>query len=56
MITANKFMRANYGEVLRTFLTRKVKLEKLIDFGDLPVFWRCYNLPPIIILSSNNST
>src|SRR5258708_15533931 len=37
MITANKFMRANYGAALRSFLTEKVKLEKLIYFGDLPV-------------------
>ena len=53
MITANKFMRANYGEVLRSFLTRKVKLEKLIDFGDLPVFGDATTYP-IIILSSKN--
>ncbi len=52
MITANKFMRANYGEVLRSFLTRKVKLQKLIDFGDLPVFGEATTYP-IIILSSN---
>src|SRR2546421_10104182 len=53
MITANKFMRANYGEVLRSFLTSKVKLEKLIDFGDLPVFGDATTYP-IIILFSNN--
>src|SRR5260370_5015441 len=51
MITANKFMRANYGAVLRSFLTNKVKLEKLIDFGDLPVFGDATTYP-IIILSS----
>ncbi len=53
MITANKFMRANYGEALRSFLTSKVKLEKLIDFGDLPVFGDATTYP-IIILSSND--
>ncbi len=51
MITANKFMRANYGAALRSFLTNKVKLEKLIDFGDLPVFGDATTYP-IIILSS----
>src|SRR5258708_34190358 len=51
MITANKFMRANYGEALRAYLTSKVKLEKLIDFGDLPVFGDATTYP-IIILSS----
>src|SRR5579884_82168 len=53
MITANKFMRANYGAALRSFLTNKIRLEKLIDFGDLPVFGDATTYP-IIILSSNN--
>lgn len=53
MITANKFMRANYGEALRAYLTSKVKLEKLIDFGDLPVFGDATTYP-LIILSSND--
>src|SRR5579883_150667 len=51
MITANKFMRANYGAALRSFLIDKIKLEKLIDFGDLPVFGDATTYP-IIILSS----
>src|SRR5258708_33906013 len=38
MITANKFMRANYGEALRTFLATKVRLVALIDFCELRVF------------------
>src|SRR5438132_5782250 len=52
MITANKFMRANYGAALRSFLTNQVKLEKPIDFGDLPVFGEATTYP-IIILFSN---
>lgn len=51
MITANKFMRPNYGAVLRQFLTDKVKLEKLIDFGDLPVFGDATTYPIIIVSS-----
>src|SRR6266496_1600072 len=51
MITANKFMRANYGAPLRSFLTDKVKLEKLIDFGDLPVFGDATTYPIIIVSS-----
>jgi hypothetical protein len=51
MITANKFMRANYGAALRSFLTGRVRLEKLIDFGDLPVFGDATTYP-IIILST----
>ncbi len=53
MITANKFIRANYGAALRSFLTSKVRLEKLIDFGDLPVFGDATTYP-LIILSTNN--
>jgi hypothetical protein len=52
MITANKFMRANYGTALRSFLINRVRLEKLIDFGDLPVFGDAITYP-IVILSSN---
>ncbi|MBC6962584.1 MAG: hypothetical protein DWB48_07605 [Nitrosomonas sp.] len=37
-ITPNKFMRANYGEKLRSFLASKARLQTIIDFGDLPVF------------------
>ncbi len=37
-ITPNKFMRANYGKKLRGYLAEKVRLQTLIDFGDLPVF------------------
>ena len=36
-ITANKFMRANFGEALRGFLS-KYSLSEVIDFGDAPVF------------------
>jgi hypothetical protein len=52
MITANKFMRANYGAALRSFLTTQVKLENLIDFGDLPVFGDATTYPIIILTSS----
>ncbi len=37
-ISSNKFMRAKYGERLRGFLTSKMCLQTLVDFGDLPVF------------------
>ncbi len=53
MITANKFMRAKYGARLRAFLTQgpEVRLEHLIDFGDLPVFEEAITYPVIIISS-----
>ena len=49
MITANKFMRANYGATLRSFLITQVKLKKLIDFGDLPIFDDATAYPVIIL-------
>jgi hypothetical protein len=37
-ISPNKFMRAGYGENLRRLLGEDTTLERVIDFGDLPVF------------------
>lgn len=37
-ITSNKFYRAAYGKKLRPFLSKKLQLKTLIDFGDTPVF------------------
>jgi hypothetical protein len=53
MITANKFMRANYGAKLRAFLLEQAKLEKLIDFGDLPVFGEATAYPIITIFDKS---
>ena len=38
MITSNKFMRANYGRGLRTYLSTNAVLNEIVDFGELPVF------------------
>jgi len=56
MITANKFMRANYGAALREFLTTKVRLEKLIDFGELRVFGEAATDPLITVSSKDIPT
>lgn len=37
-ITSNKWMRAKYGENLRSFLKQKTTLKKIIDFGGYRVF------------------
>jgi hypothetical protein len=50
-IIPNKFVRANYGESLRTFLIGQVKLERLVDFGDLPVFAEAVTYPMIVLTS-----
>ncbi|GAB61844.1 MAG: hypothetical protein DWB56_08055 [Candidatus Jettenia sp.] len=37
-ITSNKWMRANYGRVMRKFFTGNGTISQLIDFGDSPIF------------------
>ena len=37
-ITSNKYMRAGYGEKIRSFLPAALTLSQVVDFGDLPVF------------------
>lgn len=51
-ITPNKFMRANYGERLRLFLSTKTCLHTLIDFDDLPIFDA--TTYPLIVVARND--
>ena len=37
-ISSNKFLRAAYGKKLRAFFTDKTCLQRLLDFGSVPVF------------------
>ena len=37
-ITSNKFMRAGYGAGIREHLPASLRLQRVIDFGDLPLF------------------
>ena len=37
-ITSNKYMRAGYGKNLRQFLSASMRINQVIDFGDLPLF------------------
>jgi adenine-specific DNA-methyltransferase len=37
-IAPNKFFKAGYGENLRLLMTSQVRLMKVLDFGELPVF------------------
>ena len=50
-IIPNKFVRANYGNALRQFLTTQVKLERVVDFGDLPIFTEAVTYPMIVLTS-----
>lgn len=46
-IIPNKWMRAGYGKALRGFL-QNMRLTKIIDFGDLPVFEEATTYPCIL--------
>jgi len=48
-IIANKFLRAGFGKLLRKYLIG-YQIEKIIDFGDLPVFQEATTYPCIISL------
>ena len=37
-ISSNKFLRAGYGEKLRTFFTENLSIQKILDFGSAQVF------------------
>ena len=43
-ISSNKFLRVGYGRKLRQLLTDKMCLQKLLDFGSIPVFARAWTL------------
>ena len=49
MITSNKFMRANYGKGLRTYLSTNTALNGIVDFGELPVFEDAAPMPAILL-------
>ena len=53
MIVSNKWMRSNYGKVLREFLKRESQLVEIIDFGELPVFGEIIAYPVILIFQKN---
>jgi type I restriction-modification system DNA methylase subunit len=55
MIISNKWMRAAYGENLRKFV-KQYQIEKLVDFGELPVFESSSTFPLIITLSKKPGT
>ena len=51
-IVANKWMRANYGKPLRTWL-KKQQLLTIIDYGDLPVFETATTYPCILFIGKD---
>ena len=51
-IVANKWMRANYGQLLRAWLKEQC-IEEIIDFGDLQVFQGATTYPCIIRITKS---
>ena len=48
-ISSNKFLRAGYGRKLRQLLTDKMCLQKLLDFGSVPVFGAAVNTCIVLV-------
>lgn len=55
-ITSNKWLKADYGEKLRSYLARHTQIHHLIDFGDLPVFEGVIAYPLITIATKGKLT
>ncbi len=55
VICSNKFLRSNYGNGIRRFLSQKSTFEQLIDFGELPVFSDAATFPMILIAMNGPS-
>ena len=49
-IVTNKWMRAGYGEPLRTFFAKEGALERIVDFGHAPIFEDADVFPCILVL------
>lgn len=48
-ITSNKYFRAGYGKPLREWLTTHATLERIVDFGDAPIFAGAVTYPAIVV-------
>jgi len=55
MIVSNKWMKARYGGPLRYFISQNLKIDELVDFGELPVFCSVNTFPCIIIAAFDRS-
>jgi len=54
IIVANKWMRANYGKPLRSWL-KDQRIDAVIDFGDLPVFQNATTYPCILLMRKDKA-
>jgi len=54
-ITSNKWLRSRYGEKLRGYLKRNIRVRRLIDFGDAEIF-DAIAYPCIVVLEKAQPT
>jgi hypothetical protein len=55
-ISSNQFLTGEYGRLMRKSLLTDCKIEKIIDFADLPVFQDALTYVSIFVLSNNEPT
>ncbi|EMA67590.1 putative restriction/modification enzyme [Halorubrum aidingense JCM 13560] len=55
-ISSNRFITANYGSSLRSYLAEESGIRKIIDFKDLPVFPGVTTSPAIFILEKETQS
>lgn len=55
-IASNKFMRSDYGVNLRKYILKHCSIEKIVDFGELPVFEEASTFPCIFIFRKGTPT
>ncbi|MGD0172872.1 MAG: TaqI-like C-terminal specificity domain-containing protein [Anaerolineales bacterium] len=55
-IVSNKFVRAGYGNKLRSYLSQQGIIHQFIDFGDLPVFLGATVYPCILVIEKESTT
>jgi hypothetical protein len=53
-IVSNKWLRADYGEGLRDFLSTEAKILGIVDFGHAPVFEDADTFPCILVLEKKS--
>lgn len=49
-IVTNKWMRAGYGQALRSYFVQEAALERIVDFGHAPIFQDAEVFPCILVL------
>ena len=52
-ISSNKWLKAGYGQKLRSFMSRHTAIHHIIDFGDLPLFQNVIAYPLILIATKD---